>query len=64
MIAAFLKEDCSYRNNCGIRLHGADLEHSLMKKNRCSYVFLPNFMFWHFRFIFRNLKDVNSCMFS
>ena len=22
----FLKKDCNYRNNCGIRLHDADLE--------------------------------------
>ena len=43
----FLKKDCSYRNNCGIRLHDTDLEHSLMKekKNRCSYIILPIFMF-------------------
>ena len=30
-------------------MHDGDLEHSLLKqkKNRCSYVFLPIFMFWH-----------------
>ena len=62
----FLKKDCSYRNNCGIQLHDGDLEHSIMKekKNRRHYVFLPIFMFWHFRFSFRNLQDANSFIFS
>ena len=65
IIAAAIKKDCSYRNNCGIQLHDGDLEHDLMKeKNRCLYVFLPIFMFWHSRFSFRNLKDANSCLFS
>ena len=65
IIAATIKEDCSYRNNCGIRLHDGDLEHSLMKeKNRSSYVFLPIFTFCNSKFRFRNLKDANSCMFS
>ena len=32
--SCFFKKDCSYRNNCGIRLHG-DLEHSLMKEKKC-----------------------------
>ena len=65
IIAAAIKKDCSYRNNCGIRLHAGDLEHSLMKeKNRSSYVFLLIFMFCYSRFRFRNLKDANSCMFS
>ena len=43
IIAAFIKKDCSYRNNCGIRLHDANLEHSLMneKKNRCPLFFFP-----------------------
>ena len=37
--------DCSCRNNCGIRLHDGDLEHSLMKeKNRCSYKFFFPFL--------------------
>ena len=63
--AAAIKKDCSYRNNCGIRLHDGDLEHSSWKKkNRSSYVFLPIFMFCHSRFRFRNLKDANLCMFS
>ena len=63
IIAATIKEDCSYRNNCGIRLHDGDLEHSLMKeKNRSSYVFLPIFMFCHSRFGFRNLEDANLSM--
>ena len=45
--SCFFKKDYSYRNNCGIRLYGADLEHSLMKekKSRCSHVLLPIFMF-------------------
>ena len=30
-IAAAIKKDCSYRNNCGIQLHDGDLEHGLMK---------------------------------
>ena len=61
----FLKKDCNNRNNCGIRLHDADLECSLMKeKKRCPYVLDLIFMFWHFRFSFRNLKDANSCTFS
>ena len=34
------------------------------KKNRCSYVLFPIFMFCHSRFSFSNLKDANSCMFS
>ena len=32
IIAALLKKDCSYRSNCGIRLHDADLKHNLMKE--------------------------------
>ena len=34
MIAAAIKKDCSYRNNCGIRSHDGDLEHSLMKEKK------------------------------
>ena len=30
--SCFLKKDCSYRNNCGIRLHDGDLEHSLIEE--------------------------------
>ena len=64
-IAAAIKKDCSYRSNCGIRLHAGDLEHSLMKeKNRSSYVFLLIFMLRYSRFRFRSLKDANPCMFS
>ena len=38
IISAFLKQDCSYKNKCGIRLHDANLEHSLMnEKNRCPF---------------------------
>ena len=63
--SCFFEKDCIYKNNCVIRLHDADLEHSLMKeKNRCSYVLLPIFMFWHSRFSYGNLKDANCCMFS
>ena len=65
IIAAAIKKDCSYRNNCSIRLQAGDFEHSLMKeKNRSLYVFLLIFMFCYSRFRFRNLKDANSCMFS
>ena len=64
IIAAAIKKDCSYRNNCDIRLHAGHLEHSLIKeKKRSSYVFLPIFMSCHSRFRFRNLKKANSCMF-
>ena len=64
IIAAAIKKDCSYRNNCCIRLHAGDLEYSLMKeKKRSSYVFLLIFTFCYSRFRFRNLKDANSCMF-
>ena len=44
MIAAAIKKDCSYRNNCGIRLHAGDLEHSLMKKNICLHMFFFSFL--------------------
>ena len=37
---------------------------SWKKRNRCSYVFLSIFMFYHSRFRFRNLKGANSCIFS
>ena len=62
----FFKKDCSYWNNCGVRLHDSNLEHSLIKekKNRCSYVLLPIFVFSYSRFSLRNLKDANSYMFS
>ena len=29
-----MKKDCSYKNNCGIRLHDANLEHSLMNEKK------------------------------
>ena len=32
--SCFLKEDCNYRNNCGIELYDGDLQHSLMKKKK------------------------------
>ena len=44
IIAAFLKKDCSYRNNCGIRMHDADLEHALMKKKKKSHMFFFPFL--------------------
>ena len=34
IIVAAIKKDCSYRNNCGIRWHAGDLEHSLMKEKK------------------------------
>ena len=46
--SCFLEKDCCYRNNCGIRLRDGDLEHCLIKKkNRCLYVLLSIYMFWH-----------------
>ena len=69
-IAAFLNKECSYKNDCGIQLDDADLEHSPTKesherkKNWSPYVLVPIFMFWHSRFSFRNFKDANLCMFS
>ena len=67
MIAAFLKKDYNYRNNCGIQLRDVN-QCSLMKKKkkqtRCPYDVLPILLFWHSRFSLRNLKDVNSGMFS
>ena len=62
VIAAILKNDCSYRSNRGTWLHDDELEHSLMKGKKID-IFLPIFMFWHSRFSFRNLEDANSCMF-
>ena len=44
LIAAFLKKDCSYRNNCDIRLHDADLEHSLTKKKIDVHMFFFSFL--------------------
>ena len=32
--SCFFEKACSYRNNCGIRLHDADLEHSLVKEKK------------------------------
>ena len=34
IIAAAIKKDCNYRNNCGIRLHDGDLEQGLMKEKK------------------------------
>ena len=56
IIAAFWKR-LQLRNNYGIQLHDADLEHSLTKerKNICLYIPLPFFLFLYSRFSFRNL---------
>ena len=65
IVAAAIKKDCSYRNNCSIRLHAGDLEHSLVKEKNKIFVCLSvHFMFCHSRFRFRNLKKANLCMFS
>ena len=40
--SCFFKKDCSYRNNSGIRLRDADLEHRLMKEKKidiCMFFF-------------------------
>ena len=38
---AAIKNDCSHRGNCGIRLHTGDLKHGFMKEKKGpSYVFL------------------------
>ena len=37
IIAAAIKKDCSYRNNCVIRLHDGDLEHSLIKEKKIDF---------------------------
>ena len=35
---AFFKNDCSYRNNCGTRLHDGDLEQSLTKEKQWIFI--------------------------
>ena len=42
--SCFLKKGCSYRSNCGIRLHDADLEHSLTKKKIDVHMFFFSFL--------------------
>ena len=32
--SCFFKKDCCYRNDCGIRFHDGDLEHSLTKEKK------------------------------
>ena len=44
IIAAAIKKDCCYRNNCGIVLHAGDLEHSLMKEKKGLHLFLLSFL--------------------
>ena len=53
IIAAAIKKDCSYRNNCVIRLHDGELDHNLMKeKNRSSFVF-------YFLFLYSAIPDLD-----
>ena len=42
--SCFLKEDCNYRNNCGIELYDGDLQHSLMKKKMDAHTFFLPFL--------------------
>ena len=45
IIAAAIKTDCSYRNNCSIRSHDGDLERSLMKEKKIAlYMFFFPFL--------------------
>ena len=44
IIAAAIKKDSSYRNDCGIRLHDGDLEHSLMKQKKKIFMFFFPFL--------------------
>ena len=44
IIDAAIKKDCSYRNNCGVRLHAADLEYSLMKEKKVLHMFFFSFL--------------------
>ena len=43
-MAAFLKKDISYRNNCGIRLHDANLEQSHERKKIDFHMFFFPFL--------------------
>ena len=52
-----LSRTLSYRNNCGIWLHDADLEHCPMKKKIDVHMLF--FPYLCSRFIFRNLRDAN-----
>ena len=49
--SCFFKKDCSYRNNCGIWLHVADLEQSHERKKVDGYRFF-------FPFLFSGIPDV------
>ena len=51
MIAAAIKKDWSYRNNCGIRLHVGDLEHKKID--------LPVFFFFFFVFLCFAIPDLD-----
>ena len=43
--SCFLKKDCSYRNNCGIRLHDGELKHNLMKEKKIDvHIFFFSFL--------------------
>ena len=50
-IAAAIKKDCSYRNNCGIQLHDGDLEQSHERKKMI-------FMFF-FLFLYSAISDLD-----
>ena len=46
MIAVAIKKDCSYRNNCALRLHAADLEHSPTKETKIGlHMFFFSFLY-------------------
>ena len=40
----FFKKHFNCRNNCGILLHAADLEHSLIKEKICVHIFFFPFL--------------------
>ena len=43
--SCIFKKDCSYRNNCVIRLHDANLEHEQKKKKKIDvYMFFLPFL--------------------
>ena len=52
-MAVAIKKDSRYRNNCGIRLHAADLEHSLMKEKKLGF---HGFLFL---FLYSAVPDLN-----
>ena len=50
--SCFLKKDSSYRNNCDIRLHDGDLEHSLMKEKK------KDIHMFFFPFLYSGIPDL------